>query len=56
MKRIRFSMINVGEFKSNLLNTELNPIPTQAKVTWVNSDGSPRDAVIDLSFVELIPP
>ena len=53
MKRIRFSMINVGEFSSNQYDTKIYPIPPEAKITWVNSEGSTKNAVIDLSFVKL---
>lgn len=51
IKRIRFSMINIGEFKSNGFNTQNNPVPPEAKLTWENSAGDVRNAVLDLSFV-----
>ncbi len=49
MKIIRFSMINIGEFKSNYLDTENNPVPKEVKITWENSSGEKRSEVIDLS-------
>ena len=51
MKRIRFSMIGIGEFNANWLNTKTNPIPAKAKISWENSKGEKRDAVLDLSKV-----
>ena len=51
MKRIRFSMINTGEFKSNQLTTALNPIPDKAKISWENSLGEVKNEVLDLTFV-----
>ena len=51
MKRIRFSMINTGEFKSNQLTTMLNPIPGEAKISWENSKGELKNEVLDLTFV-----
>ena len=51
MKRLRFSMINLSEFKSNELNTNTNPIPEQAKISWENSGGEPMNEVVDLTFV-----
>ena len=49
MKRIRFSMINIGEFKSNYLDTKKNPVPKEVKITWENSRGEKRSEIIDLS-------
>jgi len=49
MKRIRFSMINIGEFKSNYLDTKNNPVPKEVKITWENSRGEKKSEVIDLS-------
>jgi hypothetical protein len=53
IKRIRFSMINVGEFKSNGFNTQHNPVPPETKLSWENSAGDVRSAVLDLSFVPM---
>lgn len=44
-------MINVGEFKSNQLNTSINPIPTRVKVSWENSEGESRSELVDLDFL-----
>lgn len=51
MKRIRFSLINTGEFKSNQFDTGTNPIPIEAKISWENSEGGLKNEVLDLSFV-----
>jgi hypothetical protein len=50
-KKIRFSMIDTGEFKSNHLNTKINPIPKEVKVSWENSEGEMNSRVIQLGFV-----
>ena len=44
-------MIGIGEFNANGLNTKTNPIPPKAKISWENSKGEKRDAVLDLSKV-----
>ena len=49
MKRISFSMIDVGEFKANDLDTKNNPVPKEAKISWENSNGNKRQSVVDLS-------
>ena len=54
MKRIRFSMINIGEFKSNYLDTKNNPVPKEVKITWENSRGEKRSAVVGLSQISAI--
>jgi hypothetical protein len=51
MKRIRFPMIGVGEFSADWLDTKTNPIPPKAKISWENSKGEKRNAVLDLSEV-----
>ena len=51
MKRIQFPMVGVGEFSADLLDTETNPIPAKAKISWENSKGAKRHAVLDLSGV-----
>lgn len=51
MKRIRFSLINTGEFKSNQFDTGTNLIPIEAKISWENSEGGLKNEVLDLSFV-----
>ena len=51
MKRIRFSMIEIGEFKSNQHNTRYNPIPQEAKISWKNSAGEVLSEVVDLSLI-----
>jgi hypothetical protein len=50
-KKIGFSMIDTGEFKSNQLNTKINPIPEEVKVSWENSEGKLNSRVIQLGFV-----
>jgi len=54
IKRIRFSMINIGEFKSNYLDTKNNPVPKKAKITWENSSGEKRNSVLDLSYLPIV--
>jgi hypothetical protein len=51
MKRIRFSTINIGEFKSNQLNTNMHPVPNELKIVWMSSEGEQRNAVLGLDFV-----
>lgn len=53
MKRIKFSMINVGEFKSNYLDTKKNPVPREVKITWENSKGDIRNSVVNLSYISI---
>ena len=52
MKRIRFSMIGVGEWKANLFDTKNNPVPAEAKISWENGSGQVKSAVLDLSGIQ----
>ena len=54
MNRIRFSMINIGEFKSNYFDTKSNPVPKEVKITWTNARGEKRNAVVDLSHMPAV--
>jgi len=54
MKRIRFSMIDVGEFKANYLDTKNNPVPKEARLSWENSKGNKRQSVVDLSQLSIV--
>ncbi|OUR82982.1 hypothetical protein A9Q82_05910 [Cycloclasticus sp. 46_120_T64] len=54
MKRISFSMIDVGGFKANDLDTKNNPVPKEAKISWKNSNGNKRQSVIDLSHLSMV--
>lgn len=51
MKRVRFSMIDIGEFKSNYLDTKNNPVPKEVKLSWINAKGKKLNEVIDLSHI-----
>ena len=53
MKTIRFSMINIGEFKSNYFSTGINPVPEEVKITWENASGEVRSSIIELSHISI---
>ena len=55
MRKIRFSMIEVNEFKSNHLNTSINPVPDEIKINWDNSSGERLNQVLNLSGVPSSP-